>query len=51
MADTFIGYTILITLQYPPNAQIQGVVANVLDQKLFLRDGKEIPKPPCAPPV
>ncbi|KIV93473.1 YjeF family domain-containing protein [Exophiala mesophila] len=38
MADAFIGYTILITLQYPPNAQIQGVVANVLDQKLFLRD-------------
>lgn len=39
MADAFIGFTILITLQYPPNAQLQGVVANVLDQKLFLRDG------------
>lgn len=45
MADAFIGFTILITLQYPPNAQLQGVVANVLDQKLFLRDGMLIMLP------
>lgn len=42
MAQEFIGYTILVTLQSPPwwpNAQVQGVVANVVNQKLFLQDG------------
>lgn len=39
MASDFVGYTILVTLQNPPNAQIQGVVADVVDQKLFLQDG------------
>jgi enhancer of mRNA-decapping protein 3 len=39
MASDFVGYTILVTLQSPPNAQIQGVVANVVHQKLFLQDG------------
>ncbi|ETI21524.1 YjeF family domain-containing protein [Cladophialophora carrionii CBS 160.54] len=38
MASDFIGYTILVTLQNPPNAQIQGVVADVVNQKLFLQN-------------
>ncbi|KAJ4504007.1 enhancer of mRNA decapping [Exophiala dermatitidis] len=41
MASEFIGYTILVTLKSPPwwpNSQVQGVVANVANQKLFLRD-------------
>ncbi|KIW21169.1 YjeF family domain-containing protein [Exophiala spinifera] len=41
MASEFIGYTILVTLQSwcsPPNAQIQGVVADVRNQKLFLQN-------------
>jgi hypothetical protein len=39
MASDFIGYTILVTLQNPPNAQIQGIVADVVNQKLFLENG------------
>ena len=39
MASEFIGYTILVTLSTPPNAQIQGVVSNVVDQKLHLHNG------------
>lgn len=42
MADAFIGYTILVTLDNPRNAQIQGVVSNVVNQKLFLRDGRTV---------
>ncbi|ETN44991.1 YjeF family domain-containing protein [Cyphellophora europaea CBS 101466] len=38
MASEFIGYTILVTLSTPPNAQIQGVVSNVVDQKLHLHN-------------
>ncbi|KAJ9643689.1 enhancer of mRNA decapping [Knufia peltigerae] len=41
MASEFIGYTILVTLQSwcsPPNAQLQGVVADVRNQKLFLQN-------------
>ncbi|OAP62739.1 YjeF family domain-containing protein [Fonsecaea erecta] len=38
MASDFVGYTILVTLQNPPHAQIQGVVANVVNQKLFLQN-------------
>ncbi|KAJ9604343.1 enhancer of mRNA decapping [Cladophialophora chaetospira] len=38
MASDFIGYTILVTLQNPPNAQIQGVVADVVNQKLFMQN-------------
>ena len=38
MASDFVGYTILVTLQNPPKAQIQGVVADVVNQKLFLQD-------------
>ena len=39
MASEFIGFTILVTLQNPPNAQIQGVVADVVNQKLYLQNG------------
>ncbi|EXJ84274.1 hypothetical protein A1O3_04941 [Capronia epimyces CBS 606.96] len=41
MASEFIGYTILVTLKSPPwwpNTQVQGVVADVANQKLFLQD-------------
>lgn len=43
MAEAFVGYTILVTLQRPPNSQIRGVVANVADQKLFLQNGMALP--------
>lgn len=39
MASDFVGYTVLVTLQNPPNAQIQGVVADVINQKLLLQNG------------
>lgn len=45
MADAFIGYTILVTLDHPRNAQIQGVVSDVINQNLLLRDGEIIPLP------
>ncbi|RMZ79852.1 hypothetical protein DV737_g3269, partial [Chaetothyriales sp. CBS 132003] len=38
MASDFIGDTILVTLLHPPNAQIQGVVADVVNQKLHLQN-------------
>ncbi|KAK5248551.1 enhancer of mRNA decapping, partial [Exophiala xenobiotica] len=38
MASEFIGYTILVTLRSPPNAQLQGVVADVVNQKLLLQN-------------
>jgi len=39
MASDFIGDTILVTLRNPPNAQVQGVVANVVNQTLYLQHG------------
>lgn len=41
MAAEFIGYSILVTLCSPPGAQIEGVVSDVINQKLYLRDGKQ----------
>ena len=38
MAAEFIGCAILVTLQHPPKAQVQGVVADVVAQSLVLRD-------------
>ncbi|KAB8200153.1 peptidyl-prolyl cis-trans isomerase [Aspergillus parasiticus] len=38
MASEFIGYNVLVTLRTPPNATVQGVVANVIGQRLMLRD-------------
>lgn len=38
MASEFIGYNVLVTLRTPPNATIQGVVADVIGQRLMLRD-------------
>ncbi|KAL1961678.1 hypothetical protein VTN77DRAFT_1316 [Rasamsonia byssochlamydoides] len=38
MASDFIGYTVLVTLKTPPNAQIRGTVANVVGQRLTLQD-------------
>lgn len=39
MASEFIGYNVSVTLRAPPNASVQGVVANVIGQRLMLRDG------------
>ncbi|KAE8154950.1 hypothetical protein BDV25DRAFT_126145 [Aspergillus avenaceus] len=38
MATQFIGYNVLVTLRTPPNATVEGVVANVIGQRLMLRD-------------
>jgi len=43
MASEFIGYTILVTLQTPRNAQVQGVVADVANHKLLLQNGMSDP--------
>ena len=40
MAADFIGSTILVTLITPHNAQLQGVVYDIQDQVLFLREGE-----------
>ena len=40
MASAFIGYTVLVTLVSPQGAQLQGVVRNVVEQKLILEHGK-----------
>jgi hypothetical protein len=39
MAAEFIGDTVVVTLSNPRGAKIQGVVANVIDQRLTMRDG------------
>ena len=39
MASEFIGYNVLVTLRAPPDATVQGVVADVIGQRLMLRDG------------
>lgn len=40
MASEFIGYPVCITIRASPNSRIQGEVANVIGQRLVLRDGK-----------
>lgn len=40
MAAEFIGHLILVTLASPPRAQVQGVVADVKNSQLLLRDGE-----------
>lgn len=40
MASEFIGYNVLVTLRAPPDATIQGEVANVIGQRLMLRNGE-----------
>ena len=39
MASAFIGYSILVTLKSPPSRQLAGVVADVVEQTLILKDG------------
>jgi enhancer of mRNA-decapping protein 3 len=40
MASEFIGYTIIVTLKSPPpTQQLQGIVADVVEQQLVLKDG------------
>jgi hypothetical protein len=39
MASQFVGDTVVVTLNNPRGAKIQGVVANVVDQRLTMRDG------------
>ncbi|KAL2800666.1 hypothetical protein BJX66DRAFT_321608 [Aspergillus keveii] len=38
MAAEFIGYNVLVTLRAPPDATVQGVVADVVGQRLMLRN-------------
>lgn len=40
MASEFVGYKVKLTLNSPPKAQLEGIVANVIAQQLFLRDGE-----------
>lgn len=42
MAAEFIGSTILVTLYSPPDAQVQGVVADIVGQDLTLQNGKNL---------
>lgn len=43
MASEFIGYTIIVTLKSPPPTQhLQGVVADVVEQQLVLKNGRAI---------
>ena len=39
MASAFIGYNVYITLKVPFNTKILGEVADVVGQRLFLRNG------------
>ena len=40
MASEFIGYTIVVTLKSsPPVQQLQGIVADVVEQHLVLKNG------------
>ncbi|KAI9375266.1 hypothetical protein BJX61DRAFT_531780 [Aspergillus egyptiacus] len=38
MASEFIGYNVLVTLRAPPDATVQGEVADVIGQRLMLRN-------------
>ncbi|KAL4930933.1 uncharacterized protein BDV17DRAFT_280521 [Aspergillus undulatus] len=38
MASEFIGYNVLVTLRAPSDATVQGVVADVIGQRLMLRN-------------
>ncbi|GAD93198.1 peptidyl-prolyl cis-trans isomerase, putative [Paecilomyces variotii No. 5] len=38
MASDFIGFNVLVTLKSPPNARIQGTVADVVGQRLTLEN-------------
>ena len=40
MASAFIGYSILVTLSGTPPRQLEGVVADVVDQTLVLKNGE-----------
>ena len=42
MAADFIGVTVLVTLNDPPNAKIRGLVRDVVGQQLNLSDGKSL---------
>ena len=40
MAAEFIGSTVLVTLRSPPNGQVRGIVADIVNQQLTLHDGE-----------
>lgn len=42
MASEFIGYNVLVTLRAPPGATVQGVVADVIGQRLMLQNGMSV---------
>lgn len=45
MASEFIGSTVKITVQTPPGAQLKGLVQDIQDRVLFLKDGSPAPHP------
>ncbi|EFW19537.1 enhancer of mRNA decapping [Coccidioides posadasii str. Silveira] len=38
MAEQFVGYTVLVTLKSPPNCRVQGIVSDVVGQRLSLQN-------------
>lgn len=42
MAAEFIGYSVLVTLNNPLGYQLDGIVADVVNQKLILRNGERV---------
>lgn len=36
----FIGETVLVTLKRPENTQVRGLVTDIVNQQLNLKDGK-----------
>ena len=45
MAAEFIGYSVLVTLNNPTGYQLDGVVADVVNQRLVLRNGVSVTSP------
>jgi enhancer of mRNA-decapping protein 3 len=44
MASQFVGLTIVVTLNAPPNVLVQGLVANVIEETstLILQNGDQL---------
>ncbi len=42
MAADFIGVTVLVTLNDPPDTKIRGFVTDVVEQQLSLCDGRHL---------
>ena len=35
----FVGETVLVTLKFPENTQVRGLVTDIVNQQLSLREG------------